>query len=368
MVLTLTRGGSTMRVPLRLPATPAEELEAFERLDTISSNFRTTRVADVVSPIPDLASYIKNVYFDGSNYEKLKRLAQRLDQMTEVEQRIFSGALELESAGGLDDVLNIADSLDQYELFPKIATDEDLGRFLVDTSPMTGRFSFPEAVQPYLDYAKIGMEQRNTLGGVYTQYGLVRRQEKAPIQTDAPRTMLLTLTTSEQVCSLVLPASDEQMEAAKRALGVEDFSQAAISRAEYTAPYLERLIPLDCVSVEDANTLALCLRQMSPDELMTYRAALEVEDPAVFTEALNIAMDIDDYELVSGSEREYGREALRQMGANDELLDAIEGYTDLDRLGRDMMEEDGVRQTGCGMVRRLSAPFPPEQTIGQTMM
>ncbi len=54
MVLTLTRGGSTMRVPLRLPASPAEELEAFERLDTISSNFRTTRVADPLYAAPRL--------------------------------------------------------------------------------------------------------------------------------------------------------------------------------------------------------------------------------------------------------------------------------------------------------------------------
>jgi len=33
-----------------------------------------------------------------------------------------------------------------------------------------------------------------------------------------------------------------------------------------------------------------------------------------------------------------------------------------------MMEADGVRQTGFGLVRRLSKPFPPEQEIGQTMI
>lgn len=48
-------------------------------------------------------------------------------------------------------------------------------------------------------------------------------------------------------------------------------------------------------------------------------------------------------------------------------MDTIDGYTDFDRLGRAMMEEDGVRQTGFGLVRRLSKPFP-EPEIGQTMM
>lgn len=80
-----------------------------------------------------------------------------------------------------------------------------------------------------------------------------------------------------------------------------------------------------------------------------------------------MAIDIDDYELISDSEREYGRQALRRMGANDEVLEAIEGCTDFDRLGSEMMDEDGVRQTGFGLVRRLSKPFPPAQEPDQQM-
>ena len=53
--------------------------------------------------------------------------------------------------------------------------------------------------------------------------------------------------------------------------------------------------------------------------------------------------------------------------SDDELLDTIDGYTDFDELGRAMMEQDGVRQTGFGLVRRLSKPFP-EPEVGQTMM
>ena len=32
------------------------------------------------------------------------------------------------------------------------------------------------------------------------------------------------------------------------------------------------------------------------------------------------------------------------------------------------MEEDGIRQTGFGLVRRLGKPFPPEPEIGQAML
>ena len=48
-------------------------------------------------------------------------------------------------------------------------------------------------------------------------------------------------------------------------------------------------------------------------------------------------------------------------------MDCIDGYMDFDQLGREMMEEDGVRQTVFGLVRRLSKPFPPEQEIGPVM-
>ena len=78
-------------------------------------------------------------------------------------------------------------------------------------------------------------------------------------------------------------------------------------------------------------------------------------------------MDRDDYELVSGIEREYGIEALRYAGAGDEILDMLDGFTDFDALGRFEMEQDGVRETSYGSVKRLSAPFPQQAEQGQTM-
>ena len=357
-------------IGLNLPTTPAE---AADRLSLLREGLKQTasiQISGVSSPIPNLHPYIEHANLENeADIQKLNLLAERIGGMTQVEQRLFSGALELEGSGSLDDTLHIADDLDRYEIFPKITTDEELGHFLVDTALITGKFSFPETVRPYLDYAKIGMEQRDALGGVYTPHGLVKCREEAPMQVEVPREMLLTLTTSAQSCPLALPASEEQLERAKRTLGIEDFSQAVIANVEYTAPDLEQLIPTDCITVEDANEMALCLQRIKTDgEMMRYCAALEVEEPGTFSETLDIAMDIDDYELISDNEREYGRESLRRIGADDELLDTIDGYTDFDQLGRAMMEEDGVRQTGFGLVRRLSKPFPPEQEIGQTMM
>lgn len=358
-------------IGLDLPTTPNDAAAAIYDLTAEFENEPVQiEISSVSSPIPNLYPYIQHADLESEDdIQKLNTLAERIGSMTQEEQRLLSGALELECTGGLNDAVRIAEGLDRYEIFPKITTDDALGRFLVDTAFMTGKFSFPEETRPYLDYAKIGAEQRDVLGGVYTPHGMVKRREEVPVQAETPRMMLLTLTVSEQSCPLVLPASEKQLDYTKNRLEIEDFSQAVISSVEYIPPGLSQLIPTDCVNVEDANELAHCLLHIKRDgEMMKYCAALEVEEPSTFTEALDMAINIDDYELISDSECEYGREALRRIGADSEVIDTIDGYTDFDRLGRDMMEEDGVRQTGYGLVRRMSDPFPPAQETGQTMM
>ncbi len=47
MILNLTRGNSSLRVPLHLPATPAEIGEAYAKLDTIKPDDRQTHIAGV---------------------------------------------------------------------------------------------------------------------------------------------------------------------------------------------------------------------------------------------------------------------------------------------------------------------------------
>ena len=79
---------------------------------------------------------------------------------------------------------------------------------------------------------------------------------------------------------------------------MEDFSQAGITAVKFSSPHLAGLLPLDAAAVEDVNTFALCLREMEQEdgELRKFCAVLEAEQPETFTEALNIAMDRDDYE------------------------------------------------------------------------
>lgn len=252
------------------------------------------------------------------------------------------------------------------EFVPDAVTDHALGLWLVEQ----GRLEVAEYLRPHLNYESIGAEYRNDHHGMFVPDGYVGlRPEYVAQMQDSQDTIRLTLASSQNEYRLGLPASDERLALAKLQLGVEDFTQARIVKLEIgeeLAP-LRVLLPMDGITAENANELAGCVEQMSGSERQTYFAALDAKEPATFTEALDTAIDLDDYELVSDSEWEYGRETLRRLGADEEILDVIDGYTDFEQLGWAMMEEDGVRQTSFGMVRRLSRPFPEQSEMGMQM-
>ena len=196
----------------------------------------------------------------------------------------------------------------------------------------------------------------------------MKRREAVQTQTGETRpAFALTLGSPTGTVRLDLPSSDDELDQAKRALRLDDLSGAAIEAVEIGYPWAH-LLPTDSVTLEDANVLAECVRGMAKEELRVFGAVLEVEEPHSFHEAGTIAMDISDYELTTGNEREYAIAALGYAGAGDEILEMLDGFTDFEALGRYEMEQDGVRETSFGCVRRLSAPWPQQEPeMGQAM-
>lgn len=361
ITLKLARGDNYESIPLRLPATPGEVVEAFALLDAVSRYAGEIRIAGVDSNIPNLAQYVKNTDLnDPDALSKLNQLAKQIGDMSEQERYIFSGVLDAKSPNGLDDVLHIADSLDDYELIEDVSSDRELGGWLVEH----GFLQIPEYVRPYLDYGVIGAEYYSNHSGAYTQHGYVKRRGTVQEQSeDGDPVFRLRLTHGQQACRLALPASEPQLDAVKQELQLEDFAQATIYGVKCGVAYLSNLLPTNCISVEDANELALAIREMqeTDGELLKYLAVLSVEKPDDFHAALGLALNLDDYERSIEGTYEYGQSALRRLGADDELINAIDGYMDFELFGEDAMTEDGVRQTEFGLLRRCSSPFPTQE-------
>ena len=368
MELHISKGNHDSEIRLRFPASPEEVQSALSELEQYSE---PAKITNVEHPIERLLGYIRNADLSSeTDIQDLNALAERVNSMNQQEQRIFVGALDAESINGLKDVCRVAESLDQYEFIAGVNTDRELGGWLVEHDRLG--VAFPEEVRPYLDYIAIGAEYYANHGGAYTPDGYVKHRENVLDLAEEKSILHLVLATSEGERSLGLPVSDERMEQVKARLGLDDFAQVQVVRieTEQAASALAPLLPLDHITIEDANELALCLQEMEQEAgaLMKFCAVLEVEQPGIFTEALNIAMDRDDYELVPEDMEEYGQQVLRRAGADDEIIDTIDGYMDFAQLGMDSLGADGVRRTEFGLVRRLSMPFPEQQETGQQMM
>lgn len=142
----------------------------------------TYRIAAVDSPIRNLKKYLTA----DMPFNKLSELAKKIGEMGREDCLKFSGVLDCRSISGIEDVLQAAGSLEQYDFIPDVTSSRELGGYLVEN----GFLECPEHIRPYLDYYGIGEEYYANHDCVFTMDGLITR--KADCQTmeaDQPQTM-----------------------------------------------------------------------------------------------------------------------------------------------------------------------------------
>lgn len=337
--LFMSRSGSSAIVPLQFPASQSAIAEASRQLDEASREGKT-KIVEIKSVIANLPSYLSRLDPDSrTQLAQLNRLSSIIAQMDSRERNIYAGALDGNSINDLNDVIRVAEQVSDYILIPNINSDVTLGRYVAVAGQIQGDPRFPEAAWPYLDFAKIGAEYYAEHGGAYTHAGYVlRKQDAEPVRENAEKIRLDLSSTQAQV-SVSLPALKEELERVKKLLGIDCFAEAAITRISFSVPNLNEYIPTTGVCVEDANELAWAIEgmQLEDRELMKYLSVLSVEQPETLQEALHYAMNLDDYEHFSDDLDAYGKAVLRRIGADDELIDTIDGYMDFERLGEDAM-------------------------------
>jgi hypothetical protein len=368
MITMLMTRGNDEGVYLKLPASSDEINKAFAELDNISGGSTSPiRIIETLSNVYNLHGYIRNMDIEQPEaLDKLGELAQKLQTMSRDDCLKYEGALDANSVNGIDDVLRLATKLDDYTVLPEVSTGSALGKYLVEHN--VG--NFPESVRPYLDYQIIGEEFYADHGGAYCRSGYAVRKDLLPAELIEPEQdrqskwlMLLRLKTKSTATDLTLPANEKSMDSAKKKLGIDEFAEAVIVVVDYTLPYLATMIPQDCITVEDANELALAIEDMqqTDGELLKYLSVLETAQPDTFTEAYHLALDLNDYERVTGDKEEYGRMVLERLGADEDILNEIDGFMDYESFGEAWMREDGVVKTEFGLVRRLSEPFEAQE-------
>ena len=158
---------------VKFPTTAEELKEVFKRIGIGQKD-------DFGQPyeewfITDYDCYVDGLYSKLGEYENLDELnylASKLDEMSESEYAQFQAGMEMgDHCGSLQEIINLTENLDCYEIYPNIEDYDDLGRYYIDELEV---MQIPEHLQNYIDYEAYGRDVAMDENGSFTDQGYVR--------------------------------------------------------------------------------------------------------------------------------------------------------------------------------------------------
>ena len=125
--------------------------------------------------ITDYDCYVGGLYDKLGEYENLDELnylASKLEEMDRGEYNQFLAAMEVGGhSDSLQEIINLTDNLDCYEIYPNIEDHDDLGRYYINE---LDAMQVPEHLRDYIDYEAYGRDVAMEEGGDFTEFGYVR--------------------------------------------------------------------------------------------------------------------------------------------------------------------------------------------------
>lgn len=125
--------------------------------------------------ITDYDCYVDGLYDKLGEYENLDELnylAAKLDDMTQGEYAQFQAAMEMGNhCGSLQEMINLTENLDCYDVYPDIHDYDDLGRYYIEE---LDAMQVPEYLRNYIDYEAYGRDVAMDENGEFTSFGYVR--------------------------------------------------------------------------------------------------------------------------------------------------------------------------------------------------
>ena len=125
--------------------------------------------------ITDYDCYVDGLYDKLGEYENLDELnylASKLDEMSQGEYEQFQAAMEIgDHSGSVQEIINLTENLDCYDVYPGIEDYDDLGRYYIDE---LDAMQVPEHLRNYIDYEAYGRDVALDESGDFTSFGYVR--------------------------------------------------------------------------------------------------------------------------------------------------------------------------------------------------
>ena len=158
---------------VKFPTTPEEMQAVFKRIGIGETDDFGCVYEEWF--ITDYDCYVDGLYdklSEYSNLDELNYLASKLDDMMQYDYDKFCAAVYMgDHTSSIQDLINLTENLDCYDVYPDIEDDEDLGRYYLDEVDAS---LVPEHLRNYIDYEAYGRDIRFSDGGEYTDFGYVR--------------------------------------------------------------------------------------------------------------------------------------------------------------------------------------------------
>ena len=143
---------------MKFPTTPEEMKKG---LLSVSALGRKTILGSPMRKwfITDYDCYVDGLYDklgEYANLDELNYLASKLDEMSQGEYEQFQAAMEIgDHSGSLQEIINLTENLDCYDIYPDIHDHDDLGRYYIEE---LDAMQVPEHLRNYIDYEAYGRD------------------------------------------------------------------------------------------------------------------------------------------------------------------------------------------------------------------
>ena len=155
---------------LSVPTTKEQLHEAMQRVGITADNpqdffingFMNTEQRPFDVPLPVIQS---------AGLDELNYLGNLLSMQRDEDRDKFTAAVALgERAGSIKDLINLAQNLDCYWLYPGVQNEEDYGYYLIDE---LDELELPEEAKKYFMYEDYGRDAAINDGGRFTEQGYI---------------------------------------------------------------------------------------------------------------------------------------------------------------------------------------------------
>ena len=155
---------------LSMPATQ-EQLHAAMRSVGITADNPQDFFVDGFANTEDCPFDVPLAVIQSGSMDELNYLGKLLEMQRDEDKAKFAAAVTLgEYAGNLKDLINLAQNLDCYWIYPTVQSEEDYGYYLIDE---LDELELPEEAKKYFMYEEYGRDAAINDGGRFTEQGYV---------------------------------------------------------------------------------------------------------------------------------------------------------------------------------------------------